>query len=284
MSEDIKMTKAQRRSLRHKELLEHHGWKLSVPPSALENKDRAGLGGGLKCFRMVADRDANGNKKETQHRCGNGCVKGSFFCKKHGGGNNYNLVHGKNQSISSNLYRGAFKADVGDIFEAFLNDPGLLDLKPELSALKVCLNQYIKKLSSENKTVRNSKRGIRIIRNVIKSKEMNADEKWRYIKDFCARQSTLTDGESLDRILSIIDTTSRVVERIEKIQNRDEFLMTADGLKILFRCIIDVIRDNADPDTLKRVKNNLLQISTRTQGDLSKYTEMKQIEVDAKQK
>lgn len=284
MSEEIKLTKNQRRALRHKELLEHHGWKLNVPPSALEKKDRAGLGGGLKCFRMVADRDENGNKKDTQHRCGNGCVKGSFFCKKHGGGNNYNLVHGKNQSVSGSLYRGAFKADIGDLFEAFLNDPGLLDLKPELSALKLCLNQYIKKLSSENKTVRNAKKGIKIIRNVVKSKELNDEEKWRYIKDFCARQSTLTDGESLDRILSIVDTTSRVVERIEKIQNRDEFLMTADGLKILFRCIIDVIRDNADPDTLKRVKTSLLQISTRTQGDLSKYTEMKQIEVDVKPK
>lgn len=279
MSDELKLTKAQKRELRHKELLEHHGWKLNVPPSTLEPKDRAKLGGGLRCFRMVFDRDHNGNKKETQHRCGNGCVKGSFFCKKHGGGNQHNLIHGKNTNTGASLFRGAFKAEIGDIFEAFLNDPGLLDLKPELSALKTCLNQYIKKLSTESQKVKNAHRGIKVIKKVIASKELDTEGKWRYIKDFCARQSTLTDGESLDRILSIIDTTSKVVERIDKIQNRDEFLMTADGMKILFRCIIDAIRDNCDIETLKRVKTHLLKISTKTQGDLSKYKELKQLDI-----
>ena len=81
------LTKSQQHEERMKVLYENHGWKLNTPPNLLPPEDKSNFGGGLKCFKMVYDRDETGGKLETMHRCGNPAAKGSFFCaKKHGGG------------------------------------------------------------------------------------------------------------------------------------------------------------------------------------------------------
>lgn len=263
------MTKTQKYLERTKKLMENHGWKLTVPASLLPSEDRAALGGGLRCFRMVHDRK-DGKKLETMHRCGNPAAKGSFFCKKkHGGGNQRALVHG-NRSMIASAYRGVFKNPIGVLFDTFLNDPSLMDLKPELAALRTCLHQHIQKVSKV-KSKKKSAKAIAIIVKYLNNDTTDENDKWNAIKSFCAAQTVLTDIESLAVITKLVDTIGRTIERIDKIQNKEEFMMTPDGLKVLIRCIIDSIRDNVDEATLKKIKEAIITINTRTQGDLTKY-------------
>jgi hypothetical protein len=42
-------------------------------------------------------------------------------------------------------------------------------------------------------------------------------------------------------------------------------------LKVLFRCITDILKENLNEKTLRSVKEELINISVRTKGDLSKY-------------
>ena len=275
------LTKQQKYAERVRILMEKHGHKLNIPSTILDPEDRAGLGGGLKCFTMVFDRKPDGTKLDTKHRCGNPARKKSFFCKKHGGGNQHALTTGERSMIAS-AYRGVLKTDTGALFDAFLNDPTLLDLKPELSAMRTCLTEYLKKVSMNSKKVGSSRKALSMIRLILKDDMTAKDEKWERIKMFCSNQTVLTDGESLDRITRMIDTISKVVERIEKHTNKEEFQLSIDGLKIMYRCIIDIIRKRVpDEKTLKLVKEDLVQINTRTQGDVSKYQSSDQPEKDA---
>ncbi len=50
--------------------------------------------------------------------------------------------------------------------------------------------------------------------------------------------------------------------------------MTPDGLKVLFRCIIDILKENVQEDILKTIKGELIEISVKTKGDLSKYSQI----------
>lgn len=273
------MTKSQKHIERVRMLMEQHGWKLNVPSSILAPEDKAKLSGGLKCFRMVYDRDKDGVKLKTMHRCGNPAAKGSFFCKKkHGGGNQNNLIHGKN-SMTSSAYRGAFKTELGDLFDTFLNDPAISDLRPEIAAIRTAYRTYMNELSASSKRVKNPLAALKVIKNITKDKLLTPEERFAHIKEFCSRQATLTDGEALERIVAIGESISKIVERMNKIQNKEEFMLTIDGLKIIFRCVIDVLKEHVTPETLKLVKDNLITISARTQGDLSKYGELKQLEV-----
>jgi hypothetical protein len=261
-------------------LLEEHGWKLDVPPSALPSDDRAPLGGGLRCFGKVYNRDDFGNKIRTQprRRCNNPCFKGSFFCKKCGGGNANALIHGRRSGVSS-LYRSAFQADLGTMFEVFINDPTIMDLKPELAALRVCLKNYIDELNKKT-NIRNVRKLNKSIRVILNDSILSDEEKFINIKDICARNSSISDGESIDRIAHVCEVISRVTERMNKVQSSDKFMLTLDGIKILYRCIIDAIRECAPVEIQKKLKEQLMSIRIRTSGDLNKYVDVvKNVEV-----
>ena len=132
---------------RYLKLWEKHGWKADLTPDCLEEEDRAPFGGGLRCFKKVFIRDDYGNTIEhvPKVRCKNPVIKKSLFCKKHGGGNSNALVNGK-RSLTKNLYRGAFQSDLSDLFDKFLNDPAILDIRPELAALRTCFVKWVTEL------------------------------------------------------------------------------------------------------------------------------------------
>jgi hypothetical protein len=277
------LTKSQQHEERMKILYENHGWKLNTPPNLLPPEDKSNFGGGLKCFKMVYDRDETGGKLETMHRCGNPAAKGSFFCaKKHGGGNQNNLVHGK-RSVIASTYQGAFGGKVGTLFDAYLNDPSITDAKVILASLLTCYRQYIEKVNNPEKSIKRPIALLKQIKFIQKSIVKTPLEKFLMIKELCASQTTLADGEVVDRMMSICETISRIIERIDKQQGKDEFILTPDGLKIFIRCMIDIIKEHVSSDDIEKVKERILTINTRTEGDISKYevTKLKNVTTEA---
>ena len=102
---------------------------------------------------------------------------------------------------------------------------------------------------------------------------MNNSKKFIAVRDFCLQQSSITDGESIDRLTHLVDTISKVIDRINRTQNKDEFIMTPDGLKVLLRSVVDILKNNIEENILEKIKEELITISVRTRGDLSRYSE-----------
>jgi len=253
---------------KQKRMLEKHGWKLDVPANMLPDNDKASFGGGLRCFRNVYMRDDFGNKipDSPKIRCGSPAIKGSFYCKKHGGGNTNALVHGK-RALSSSLYRGAFQSNLGTLFDQFLNDPMVNDLRPELATLRTVLIKFIHSLNNTEK-IDSPKKKLKIMRTIIQDQTLNPEEKFIQMKEFCNRQSLLTDTESVDKIGYLCDTIAKITERMARIQNKEQFTLTPDGLKLLLRCIVELITKYVPANQIEEIKRELVQLSVRTHGDL----------------
>lgn len=276
---EVQITKEEKRLQKIQKLNELHGWKMNVPPNCLPTEDRAKLGGGLRCFGKVYLRDENGNKKieEPKKRCGNPAVKGSFFCKKCGGGNSYALTN--NKSTSGSLYRGAFNNQLGSLFDAFLNDPAVLDIIPELTALRLAYRKFIEDVATGKPKTPTNKL-IRIIKSITEDEKLLNNDKFAFIKDICAKEMALSDPATIMLMKNVTETIGNTVEKIYKIQSKDDFLLTQDGLKILLRCIIDILKKNVNEEVLGKVKQELLEVSIRTKGDLRKYQEKTQPELN----
>lgn len=276
---ELPQTKEEKRKLRIQKLQEFHGWKMNVPPNCLPPEDRAKLGGGLRCFGKVYERDEHGNKNIDipKRRCGNPSVKGSFYCKKCGGGNSHALIN--NKSSTGSLYRGAFNNQLGSLFDAFLTDPAVLDIIPELTALRLAYRKFLENVSS-GKPKTPPRKLMKIVRSISKDFKLSDEDKFIYIKDLCSREMSLSDPNSIVLMKNVTETIGNTVERIYKIQSKDDFLLTQDGLKILLRCIIDILKKNVNKEVLDKVKQELLEVSIRTKGDLRKYQEGNQLELN----
>jgi hypothetical protein len=265
------LSKSQKKNKKSEFLYEKYGYLLNTPSSCLDPEHKANLGGGLKCFHLTYKRDKDGNKiKNVRKRCGNPAVKGSFFCKKHGGGNNYNIIHGRNINPMISAYKNVFNNQLGDLLDIFVNEEDILDAKPELMALRIVLNNHIKKLVNNKPS--NPKRLLDKIVGIIEDEGLSNYERFSLVKDITDSVSTITDGDSIDRISRTVETISRVIERLHKIQSKDEFILTKEGLKIFLRAIVDIMNDVVeDRDVKNKFKEALLSVSVQTGGDLSKY-------------
>lgn len=261
-------------------LMEKYGYLIALPASCLPDEHRANLGGGLRCFSFVSLRNEDGRRiKGKNKRCGNPVIKGSFFCKKHGGGNTYGLVNGKSMNPMLAAYKKAFDGSLGDLLSCFVNDKDMTDIRPELVSLRIILNNYIKKLV-DGKSI-NPNRFMKEINNIVEIEELSNTEKFVMIKNLSDSIHTITDGDSIDRLTRVIETLSRVTERINKIQSKDDYILTPEGLRIFLRAIVDIINDNIEDESAKRnIHEALMTISLKTGGDLNKYKKEDIIEAD----
>jgi len=268
---DKVLSNSQKREKKLEYLTEKYGYFLSLPASCLPDEHRAKLGGGLRCFSFVFNRTDEGTKiKGDKKRCGNPVVKGSFFCKKHGGGNSHNLVHGRNMNPMLSAYKKTYDGSLGDLLTCFVNDKDITDMRPELLSLRVVLNNYVSKLIDGKPA--NPKRFVKEAKNIVNAEELTDIEKFVMLKDLSDSVHTLTDGDSIDRLARVTETVSRVIERINKTQSKDDFILTPEGLRIFLRAIVDVINDHVLDENIKRsLHEALINISIKTGGDLSKY-------------
>jgi hypothetical protein len=263
------MSKKNRKQQIRRRLYKKYGWLIDMPASELPAEHKANLGGGLRCFRTVYARDSNGNKTKEKKRCGKPAVKGSLFCQKHGGANTNALVHGKTAD-KMQMYRNTYSNELGDVLHAFMTDPDIIDMKPELATLRTVLNNYIAMLARAEP--KSPKRMCKIFKIILENEDSTALEKYQAVKSVIEEQTGLTDGRAIDRINRTVDTIGKTIERMNRIANKDQFIFTPDGYRLLLRAVVDVIRNVVqDIELQKRIKQELLNISTMTGGELVNY-------------
>lgn len=255
-----------------KDLYLKYGDLIGLDTKEIPEKHQSG-NGGLRCFKRIRPRDRDGNKiKDAKKaRCGNTTAKGSLYCRHHGGNNSKALTTGKRRSETLELYKGSYDNKLGDLLQAFMDDPGILDLKTELATTRLVLKNYIEKLASGEPDV-SPKKLCRYINNVMNTDEFSQLEKFLAVKEIVDSQSSLTDGASIDRINRTVDSIGKTVERIRKTETKEDFMLTPEGLKVLIRGIVEIINTSVeDRAILDVIKKGLLEVSLNTGGDLSKY-------------
>lgn len=225
----------------------------------------------LRCFRKIYQRDLEKNKLKDlpKVRCKKHVVAGYLYCKYHGGRQNLPAVIDK--KTTAQIYRQVYDAEMGDLLECFMNDPKLLDLKPDLANLRLILNNYIKKIL-EKPTVSNIAEFNVQATNIVLSEDMGPVEKYNAIVKMVESINSITNGRCIDRINRCVEQLGKIVDRIHKFETNENFLMTPDGLKLFLRALTEVLDKNIGDDALKKlIRQELLTISVETNGDVTKY-------------
>jgi len=250
------------------EIPKEHRWRPNRPHS-------------LRCFKKVWQRDEEHNPIKTlpRVRCKRHVAEGYLYCTKHGG--NYKnlpapMDDDKKSSSVAMSYKKIYDAELSDLLETFLNDPNILDLKPDLANLRVVLNAYIKKIVEKphrgtvlNFTTR--------VREVLMEEEKSEEWKYNKIIEIVEGMNSLTSGKCIDRIYRCVDHIGRLIERIHKVETNNSFMLTPDGVKVILRAIVDILNTNIEDKTLiGSIREQLLSLSIETQGELSRYGEVKQ--------
>lgn len=229
----------------------------------------------LRCFKMRFQKDLEGNRLKDlpRVRCKNHVEKGYLFCKWHGGVVKRNLpavVEIEKRSITQ-VYRQIYDAEMGDLLESFLNDPKILDLKPDLANLRLILNNYIKKLL-EPPTAHGVRDFMHKVGTIIIDDDLSEEKKFDKIAKMVESVNTLTNGRCIDRINRCVEQIGKIVDRIHKAETNENFLMTPDGLKLFLRALTEVLDKNIGDDAIKKlIRQELLTVSVETKGDVTRY-------------
>jgi hypothetical protein len=242
---------------------EEHRYNLSNPHS-------------LRCFKMKFQRGDDHKKLYDlpRVRCKQQALEGYLYCKHHGGKKNMLTVRkdgGIQMSQTAEIYRNVYDSEMGNMLEAFLNDPKMLDLKPELANLRLIMNNYIKKLLQKPKA-HGINDAMNRFREVMINEEYTEETKYNKIVEIVESMTTITNGRAIDRIARCIDAVGRTMDRIYKYETSREYVLTPEGLKILLRAIVDLLDGSIkDEDLKEKIKEELLGLSVKTSGDISKY-------------
>jgi len=272
---DKSLNKSEKRRLKLEHIHKTYGHLLDLPANCLPVEHKASLGGGLRCFSLSYKRDQAGNKikiddKYKRQRCGNPVVKGSFYCKKHKGGNNNALIHGKSRNPIVSMYRTTHDIEFADLLEVYLNDEIILDIKPELASLRVALQQYMKKLVDAKP--QNLKEWLGRVEKLVTDEAMNKHEKFTALYAHFNSVDSMTNGNSLDRLARLVDTVSKVILRLQTAANQEQYILTPDGLKMFLRAIVDIVNNTIDDtETKTKVKNALAEVRLATKGNIGNY-------------
>ena len=249
-------------------LYKKYGHFIGQSTNDLPEEHRAKVGG-LRCFRQkwrVISGEKNMNLPKV--RCGKVASKGSLFCRNHGGGNTKSLTTG---SSAIRLFKNAYKGNLIDVFSAFLEDPNIMDHKRELATLRTVLLNYIDSLSNKDQDLANINICMGQIQDIMSNLDYSSEDKFFHIKQIMNSQQTLTDGSAIDRISKLIDSIGRAIERIDKLEKTSDYMLTAEGMKIMLRGVIDVItRLVNDESTIRDIKIGFASISLATGGDITK--------------
>lgn len=265
MARDQKLEVSKRKSL-----YRNYGYLIRLPIEELPEKHKS-FNGGLRCFRRIHQRDEEGVKliDLKKVRCKKTCANGSLYCDKHGGNNSRALTRGDRRNRSLQIYRKSYDHTLGDLLEAFVNDPNIVDLSSELGTLRLLMNNYINRLSNYHTDIKNPKALCKLVKKILKRDDFSDLDRFVYIKEVVDSYTSLSDGQSIDRINRLVDGIGRAVERMYKMQHKEDFYLTQEGLKVFLRGVIEVIRENVkDEAILNMIRSELLQVKLNTGGEL----------------
>lgn len=248
---------------KRKRLYKKYGHLIGCSTEDIPAKHRA-TRGGLRCFKRIYPRDEHGNKirGEERVRCGKVCSKGSLYCKTHGGANSKALVKGGRSELDP--YRGAYTKDLGKILEVFINDPDILSHKRELGTLRLLLTEYIKRYSS-NKPLKNPRKLISLMQEVLEQDHLSHAEKFNLVKEIVDQETSLTDGNVVDRISRLVENIGKSIERIDRVERKADFFLTPEGFKIVLRTVIELVNVHVkDTQIQEAIRKGLLEAGTKT--------------------
>jgi hypothetical protein len=162
-----------------------------------------------------------------------------------------------------------------DLMGTFINDPKILDQKAELVTLRSLLHNYIRKIQEGETKPKNTKKMLRLIERTMANEEMTDVDKLLTIKEITDSIRSLDDGQVIDRVNRCVEAIGKCIDRIHKVETKDNFMLTPEGLKILLRGMMDVLRENVrNEDMLQEISQALLTINIKTGGDLTRYGEV----------
>ena len=239
----------------------------------------------LRCFKMIYQRDSDKQKlkDEPKVRCKRHVEEGYLYCKLHGGKKTdlVKTVKGTVYNDRALIYKNVYDSGVCDLLEAFLNDPKITDVKPELASLKAVMYNYIKKVSEPPKAS-NIRQVMNRVTDIALDTEKSLNKKFTETKILMDSLESISDGRVVDRISRCIESISRVMERIRKYETSDEFMLTPDGLKIMLRSIVELIDSTlGDDENIKeKIRDGLLKLSVKTKGDLSKIDTLDSVDAE----
>ena len=248
-----------------KRIYDKYGHLIGLESDSIPERHRASVGG-LRCFRKVYQyKNKNKQTDLPKVRCGNVCAAGSLYCARHGGSNRNALVHGKRAEV---LYNNAYSTDLGDVFNAFLTDPNILDHKRELATLRTILVGFVEKFK-DNKPTKNPRKIVKLMKRVIESDHMSETEQYYAIKEIVENETSLLDVGAIMTINKIIDNIRKSIESIDKIERKSDFMLTPEGMKIILNGFSKLLNDKIkDPEILKEIYQGLLNVHVTTAGEV----------------
>ena len=269
------LTLHQRAKLRKAKLKSEHMWKLTASYAAIPEADRSGEEA-LRCFSMTCQKDKNCIKikdfaRYPKFRCRKSAVKGSFHCFFHGGGNKSAEIHGNYGNNTNSNYRGAYTNEVGQMFDAYINDPEICCLKPEIAHMRTILQRFLTEITKADKPMTDEKEAIQALKTIKAIRQdsfLTPLQKFQNIKDYCNKHQTIGSSGVMKDVTKAAEAISKIIKRFHDIQTSDKFMLTPDGLKLILKKMSMVLEKYVSADKLLLLKEDLLTLDMKTQTDL----------------
>lgn len=212
---------------------------------------------GLRCFHFVRIK---GDQKDKVIRCPQCAVPGSIFCGEHD--YDRSLVDGK-RSVPQ-----IYKNKLHTLFERYLNEPTILDHKQDLAVLRTLLTGMVNKLTDPNKVSKENL--VDALKNVIDSND-SISVKYESVMDIFSRHESVFSNQAIKNVNETVRNIGGCIDRINKAGSGDQFLMTPEGVNVMMRTIVEVLKKNVqDKDIMLQIQTDLMTISVATKGDLQK--------------
>lgn len=211
---------------------------------------------GLRCFHF---RREKGGEKDKILRCVSAVIPGSVFCKEHD--YDRSIINVKREVPK--IYQNKLHT----LFDAYLNEPTILDHKQDLAILRTLLTGLINKLTQPDKiTVEGLLSNLEI---TLQSDGGDID-KYERIMDIFYRHQDVFSDKTVKNINDTVKNIGQCIERIQRAGSGDQFLMTPEGLNVFLRTVVGILKETLTDhkDLMLQVQTKLMTVSVATKGNL----------------
>jgi len=223
----------------------------------------------LRCFGMVYQRNEAGEKDKDlpKRRCKRHVVPGYLYCPLHGGKKSEIVIKKDGTPATRTAlkeYRKIYDEKLGSTLDIFINDPDILDIKPELAQLRLIMKNYIETFSKG--IIPEKKRTIvGMIQIILNDDEASRNEKYDKIEELILNQQTLHNGGVVDRIVRLSTAISALITKITKIEVDKNFALTPAGLRRFLRILAEIHKKVITNETdLEQIRSLMMEASVET--------------------
>jgi hypothetical protein len=213
----------------------------------------------LRCFHYRKEKT---DEEIKIYRCPTACKPGSIFCGKH------DFDRALTEVKKKELPR-VYKNELHNLLQTYLDEPSILDHKQDLAILRTMLTGYVNKLSSPDKIGVSG--FLARLRNILNTDTYYTTDALKYegVMDTFYDHQDLFSDKSIRNINDTVKNIGTAIERINKVNVGDQFLMTPEGLSVFLRAMIEIMKNHiTDKDVMLQIQSELMTISVATKGNL----------------